>query len=428
MTLHFNKRALLASAGFALVSLISVGTASAQTEVRWMHIEANSAYLAVWEEMVERYNAENPDVNVTMSFLENEAFKARLPTLLQSDAAPHLFYSWGGGVLRAQGETGQLMDLTDAMMENDGEWANSYTPASLGGLTFDDSIWAVPYQMGTVSFFYNRDIFEDVGINADDLTDWESFLGAVEQIKDAGYVPLAVGGGERWPVHFYWSYLAMRIGGQEVVDNAKTGAGEGFMHPAFVRAGEELARLGELDPFQPGYLAATWPQTLGYFGDGNAAMILSFQNTHPQQANNAADGVGLSQEQLGRFPFPSVEGGDGEVTDTLGGLNGWAVSAGAPPETLDFLKWFTNEENQRIMAQNQMILPVAIGAEDGVEDALLQESAVQLGASTWHQNYFDQDFGPSLGRVINDISVEIVSDNMSPEESVQMLADEFMLQ
>lgn len=428
MTLPFTRKAALCAASMTAASMLLAGTAMAQTDVRWMHIEANAAYLSVWEDLVAQYNAENDDVNVTMTFLENEAFKARLPTLLQSDAAPHLFYSWGGGVLRAQGETGQLMDLTEAMTANGGEWANSYTPASLDGLTFDDQILAVPYQMGTVTFFYNREIFDDVGLDSDNIETWDDFLDAVQQIKDAGHTPIAVGGGERWPVHFYWSYLAMRIGGQEVVDNAKVGAGEGFLHPAFVRAGEELQRLGELDPFQPGYLAATWPQTLGYFGDGNAAMILSFQNTQPQQANNAADGVGLSHDQLGRFPFPSVEGGDGLITDTLGGLNGWAVSRNAPPETLDFLKWFTNADNQRLMAQREMILPVAVGAEDGVQDSLMLQSAVQLGESTWHQNYFDQDFGPALGRVINDISVEIASGNMEPEQAAQMLQDEFYLQ
>ncbi|WP_127145856.1 ABC transporter substrate-binding protein [Pelagibacterium montanilacus] len=422
------RTALLSGASAIIASLAATGAAQAQTEVRWMHIETDPGYLEVWEDMVEEYNAANPDVNVTMQFLENEAFKARLPTLLQSDAAPHLFYSWGGGVLRAQAETGVLMNLTEEMMANDGEWSDSYIPASLNGVSFDDEIWAVPYRMGTVSFFYNKEIFEDVGINADELTDWESFLGAVEDIKEAGYVPIAGGGGDRWPIHFYWSYLAMRIGGQEVVDNAKTGEGEGFMHDAFVEAGQELARLGALEPFQPGYLAATWPQTLGLFGDGGAAMILGFENTEQNQRNNAADGEGLASDNLGRFPFPEVEGGVGQVTDTLGGLNGWAVTHNAPPETLDFLRHFTSVERQREMAQAEMIIPVAVGAEDGVEDPLLQESARQLSESTWHQNYFDQDFGPALGRVINDVSVEIVSGNMEPDQAVQMLADEAMLQ
>lgn len=411
-------------------TLLSANVTVAQTEVRWMHIEQNPAFVSVWEEIAATYNAENPDVKVVMSFLENEAFKSRLPTLLQSDAAPHFFYSWAGGVMRAQAETGALMNLTDVMAaeRNGAPWANSFIPASVAGVTFDDQVWGVPLKMGTISFWYNKQIFEQAGVDASTLTDWNAFLGAVETLKTAGFIPLAVGGGDRWPVHFYWSYLAMRIGGQEVVDNAKTGAGEGFAHPAFIRAGEELAKLGALEPFQPGYLGATWPQTLGAFGDGRTAMILSFESTVGTQKNNAADGVGLAPDNIGRFPFPMVEGGAGQITDTLGAMNAWAVNANAPPEALDFLAYLSNTENQSKMAAAQMLIPVAVGADAAVTDPHLRGAADQLAASTWHQNYFDQDFGPSLGRVINDVSVELVSGNMTPEDSVQLLADEFALQ
>lgn len=427
--MNFRGSTILGAA-LATTGILGATMATAQTEVRWLHIEQNPAYLSVWEEIAESFNAQNPDVNVTMQFLENEAFKARLPTLLQSNSAPHMFYSWGGGVLRAQAENGVLMNLNEAIAEErDGQpWGESFNAAAVDGLTFDDNLWAVPFRMGTVSFFYNRELFDQAGVNADDLTDWDALLDAVETLKEAGITPIAVGGGERWPVHFYWSYLAMRIGGQEVVDNAKVGEGEGFGHEAFIRAGEELTRLGELDPFQPGYLGATWPQTLGLFGDGGAAMILSFENTVGTQRNNAADGVGLDPDNIGRFPFLMVDGGDSQITDTLGGLNGWAVSVNAPPETLDFLAYFTNLENQQKMAAAEMLIPVTTGAEEAVVGEHLRGAADQLAASTWHQNYFDQDFGPALGRVINDISVELVTGNMSPGEAVSMLQNEFALQ
>ena len=62
----------------------------------------------------------------------------------------------------------------------------------------------------------------------------------------------------------------MRNGGQEVFERAKNNEGEGFLDPAIIKAGEQLAELGKLEPFQNGYLGATWPQTLGTFADGKA--------------------------------------------------------------------------------------------------------------------------------------------------------------
>ncbi|MDK4739543.1 extracellular solute-binding protein [Rhizobium sp. CNPSo 3464] len=413
------------AAATGLVMLAGATSAAADTVVKWLHLELDPNYIAVWRKIADQYEAQHPGVKIEMQFLANEAFKAKLPTLLQSKDAPDFFFSWGGGVLKQQQATGTLMDLTAAMNAKDGAWVKSYNPAAVKGLTFDNKISAVPYKLGTVSFFYNKALFAKAGVDANAIKSWDDYLAAVKKIKAAGIVPIAGGGGEKWPIHFYWSYLVMRDGGQKVFSAAKSGEGNGFTDPAIIKAGEQLAELGKLEPFQPGYLGTTWPQALGVFGDGKAAMILGFENTAANQRTNAGDGKGLADDNIGRFAFPAVTGGAGLPTDTLGGLNGWAVTKKAPPETLDFLAYLTNAENERTMAQAGMIIPVAVGAEDGVKSPLMHASADQLAHSTWHQNFFDQDLGPSVGRVVNDISVGIVSGQIAPKDGAQQVQDAF---
>ena len=52
-------------------------------------------------------------VKVEFKYLENEAFKAKLPTMLQSErSVPTSFYSWAGGVMQAQDKAGFLKDIT----------------------------------------------------------------------------------------------------------------------------------------------------------------------------------------------------------------------------------------------------------------------------------------------------------------------------
>lgn len=427
---HLKRRApagatrLLALATATAVALTaSMSAASAQTVVKWLHLETVPENLKLWEDIAADYEAQHPDVDIQLQFLENEAFKAKLPTLLQSDAAPDFFYSWGGGVLRQQAETGALMDLSEAINAEDGAWAKSYKPAALDGLTYDGKTWAVPYRMGTIAFFYNKALFEKAGLQADTIKTWEDFLGAVKTLKDAGITPIAGGGGDKWPLHFYWSYLVMRNGGQEVFDRAKNNEGDGFLDPAIIKAGEQLAELGKLEPFQDGYLGATWPQTLGTFADGRAAILLGFEHTEANQRKNAGDGKGLEAANIGRFPFPIVEGGVGKVTDTLGGLNGWAVTKNASPAAIDFLRFFTSPEQERRMAAAGVIIPAAAEAEDALKDDLMRQAADQLAASTWHQNFFDQDLGPSVGRVVNDVAVEILAGQLSSEEGAQMIQD-----
>ncbi len=411
----------------SIALMLGAASASAATVVKWMHVELDPKSVAVWEEIAKEYEAKHPDVDIQLQFLENEAFKAKLPTLLQSNDVPDFFYSWGGGVLEEQSKTGALKDLTEVFDADGGKLRQAYNASAIDGLSFDGKVWAVPYRVSLVSFFYNKELFAKAGVKAEDIKTWADFSATVKKIKDAGIVPIAGGGGEKWPIHFYWSYLVMRNGGQAVFDAARKGEGEGFMDPAIIKAGKQLAEFGKLEPFQPGYLGSTWPQALGVFGDGKAAIILGFDNTEANQRKNAGDGKGLAPENIGRFAFPVVEGGAGKATDTLGGLNGWAVTKNASKEAIDFATFLTSKESEEKMATAGMILPVATGAAGAVKNPLLADSAKQLAASTWHQNFFDQTLGAAVGRVVNDISVEIVSGQMTAEEGAQQIQDAFEL-
>ncbi|HWU17050.1 MAG TPA: extracellular solute-binding protein [Devosia sp.] len=405
-----------------------VTAAYAQSTIKWLHLEANADRLKTWQNIAAAYEAEHPDVKIEFQFLENEAFKAKLPTLLQSNDAPSMFYTWGGGVLKAQTETGALRDVTAAMDADGGAWRATFSQAAVDGLSIDGKVWAAPYQWGQVSFFYNKALFEQAGVDATTIKTWDDFLAAVETIKAAGIVPIAGGGGEKWPIHFYWSYLAMRELGKDGFEAAKNG--DGFTGEGFVRASQKLIDLGALSPFQEGYLGATWPDAQAVFADGRAAMILGFQNTATvqNQSNAATDGKGLTTEQIGRFLFPLIDGAPGVATDEFGGLNGWVVTANAPPETEDFLKYLLNQDNALTMAKENGILSTTLGAEAGVVDPYMKEIVTEMAKATWHQNFLDQDLGPNVGRVVNDMSVELVSGQISPEDALQQIEDAFSLE
>jgi raffinose/stachyose/melibiose transport system substrate-binding protein len=330
-------------------------------------------------------------------------------------------------VLKAQSETGAIRDLTAAIDADGGAWRNAVSPAAIDGLSIDGKVWAAPVQSGLVSFFYNKAMFDEAGVDATSIQTWDDFLAAVQKLKDAGLTPIAGGGGDKWPIHFYWSYLAMRELGKDGFEAAK--AGEGFQGEGFVKASQHLADLGALEPFQDGYLGATWPDTQAVFADGRAAMVLGFENmaTASNQANSATDGKGLAQDQIGRFPFPLVDGGAGVITDDLGGLNGWVVTKDAPAETEDFIHYMTIE-SAPLLAERNNVLPTAVGSDANVKDPSLADSAAQMAKATWHQNYLDQDLGPNVGRVVNDMSVELVSGGVTPEDALQQIQDAFSME
>ena len=413
--MKFRQLAFLA----ACVGALSA-PAYAETHITVLHVSDNAAQKAIWDQIANDYNAEHKGVKVEFKYLENEAFKAKLPTMLQADELrPDLFYSWGGGVMQAQDKAGFLKDITKDVAS----WESELTPTAVNAFKDDGKVVGVPFEVGEVAFYYNKKLFDKAGVKAEDIKTWDDFLGAVKKLKAAGITPIVVGGGEKWPMHFYYAYLVMRIGGEHALADAKAGKDGGFKNPTFVEAGKRLRELAALEPFQPGWLSTKHAESSGIFGDGKAAMDLMGQWLLSMQGPNSTSGKGLAEEDIGILSFPVLPGGKGKATDTLGGINGWLVSKSAPPEAVDFLKFFSQEKYAKEAAAKAAYIPVFKGSEAWFTDPLFKRLAGDLAKTTYHQNYFDQDLGPSVGRVINDVSVSVAAGQMTPEAAAAAIQD-----
>jgi raffinose/stachyose/melibiose transport system substrate-binding protein len=414
-----NVLVRFAIAGLGL--LFGWSAAFAQTTLKWMHLEVNPAQVKIWEEVARDFEAKNAGVKVEMQFLENEAYKAKLPTLLQSKDRPHIIYSWAGGVLKTQVEAGVLEDITAAVADHKGNLA----PGAVSAFTIDGKIYGLPHSVSQVGFMYNKDLMAKAGVDPSKIATWSDLLGAVKTIKAAGITPIVVGGGDKWPLHFYWTHLAVRLGGKPGFDAALRGENGGFEGEAFQKSGELMKELVDLQPFQNGFLGFKNPQAVGYFGDGKAAMILAISSFYATQRALAADKQGLSDEKLGWFNFPAVPGGKGEPSDTLGGITGWLVTKGAPKEAAAFIKHFISADVQKRLAGSNFLIPTFKGAETGLGSQFMRNVAQNIAASKYHQNFYDQALGPSVGRVVNDATAEIAGGTMTPQAAAKAIQSAF---
>ena len=170
---------------------------------------------------------------------------------------------------------------------------------------------------------YNKELFAKAGVDGAKIKTWDDLLAAVKTLKAAGVTPIVVGGADKWPLHFYWTHLAVRLGGKAGFEAALKGQNGGFEGEVFQKSGELFKQLVDLQPFQNGFLGFKNPQAVGYFGDGKAAMILAISSSYATQRALSADKQGLTDEKIGWFDFPMPPGAKGEPTDTLGGVNGW---------------------------------------------------------------------------------------------------------
>jgi len=405
--------------GILLVSgVFTTLAAGAPVIITWWHIQVETEHRALWQDLADQYMAKNPNVKIEITVIENENFKAKLTTVMQSGEVPDLFQSWGGGTMNDQAEAGLLKDIT-AYLDKDG-WRETFSEGALGVYAYKGKNYGVPRDMGMVGFWYNKDLFAQTGIDNPPAT-WTELLDDIKKLKAAGITPIAVGEGDKWPGAFWWEYLAVRIGGEDAFVAAASREGS-FTDSAFVEAGKKLLELVDADPFQLGFLGATWADEATLMGNGEAAMDLMGQWAPGSFRENSIDSQGLG-DKTGWFKFPMVEGGAGHPNDALGGGNGFVVGKNAPEETVDFLKFLSSVESQIAQAEIGLSVPVVKGAEAGLTDPTLK--LVQQGAADagYFQLYYDQYLPPATGSVVNDAVQGIFAGTLTPEEAAQMVED-----
>jgi raffinose/stachyose/melibiose transport system substrate-binding protein len=386
--------------------------------IEWWHIANNDPLKTVWKKAADQYMAAHKNVTIKITVLENEAFKAKLTTNMQAGKVPDLFHSWGGGTLNEQVQAGLVKDISKDVAP----WIGNLNQAAVDLYKVDGKQYGVPYDLGMVGVWYNKDLFEKAGIEQPPAT-WTEFLEAVRKLKSAGITPIAVGEKDKWPGMFWWANLSLRIAGKDAM--AKAGEDGSFDTPGFVKAGQELKRLIDMQPFQKGFLASPWDgagSEASAMANERAAMDLMGHWAPTVFAANTKDKKGLG-DKLGWFPFPMVEGGAGQEGEQFGGGNGYAVGKDAPPQAVDFLKFLTSVEQATTAGASGAVLPVTKGSEKSITDPQLQTVIDTRGKASFVQLYLDQAYAPAVGAAVNDTVQQLFAGKASPEEVSKKIAD-----
>ena len=396
-------------------SVAEPSTAAAPVTIEWWHITTGEPGKSTFQSIADAYTAAHPNVKINITVLENEAFKTKLATSIQSGQVPDLFQSWGGGIMAAQVDAGALKDVTSDIAS----WKDTINPGALSIYAYKGVQYGVPWDMGMIGVWYNKKLFAQAGISAPPAT-WDEYLADVGKLKTAGIVPLAIAGKDEWPSMHIWTYLTLRIGGGDnLAQMVQTG---NWSTDACTKAGAQVLALNALNPYQPGFKAADYNAEAAAVGNGKAAMEVMGQWAPSTQIDQSANKKGIGSD-LGWFPFPTVAGGSGAATDGVGGGNGIVVGKDAPPEAIDFLKFFNSPENATTLNAANIALSTVVGTESAIKDPNLQAVLAGRGAATFMQLYLDQATSPAMGTAINDATIALFEGASDPAKVCKAITD-----
>ncbi len=393
---------------------VEASAAAEPVTIDWWHIATGDPGKADFQAIADAYTAAHPNVKINITVLENEAFKTKLAAT-PPDGYPDLFQSWGGGTMASQADAGLLQDITPLIAD----WKDTVNPGAMSIYNYKGAQYGIPWDMGMIGFWYNKELFTKAGITAPPTT-WDEYLDAVKKLSAAGITPLAIAGKDKWPSMHLWSYLLLRNGGGDALSQMiQTGD---WNTDACKKAGADVLALNALKPYQKGYASAVYNDEAAAVGNGKAAMELMGQWAPSVQKDQSANKQGLG-DKLGWFAFPTVAGGAGAPTDGIGGGNGIAVSKSAPPEAVDFLKFFMSKDNQDKLNSDNVGLSTTVGTESTITDPNLQAVLAGRGAATFMQLYLDQATSGGLAAAFNDATVALFLGKSTPEEACQALTD-----
>ena len=405
---------------FAILATLTV-SASAQTVIKVLHIQSIQGIRDIWRSAADEYEKSHPGVKVQFDYLENEAFKAKLPTLLQTKDKPSVFHSWGGGVMKEQVQSGVCQDITSGIA---GEFKDSFYPAGVQNFIVDGKSYGLPNNVAPIVFWYNKELCQKAGVDPTKIKEWDDFLEAVKKCKAAGVTPIAAGGGDKWPLHFYPAMLMMRVLGkggleQVVSPDSKTGLAD----PGVLKAWKLYKDLCDLQPFQNGYQTAKFQDAGGFFHDGKAAFHLMGVWDLTEGRANSATKKGLSNDQIGWFFLPEVKDGKGKANDIFASVDGWLVTKEASKETVDFFKVWLGKETQTKLAAAGLFIPMVKGTAASIQDPFLHAIAQEAEKTDWIAIAMDQLLGPDTGRVFNDEAAAVAAGSATPDQAVKAIQD-----
>lgn len=370
---------------------------------------------AYWEDTVAAFEEANPGVTIKIQSIQNEDMDGKLQTALNSGDAPDIFMARGGGKLADVVEAGQAMDLTDALTQ---ETRDALGEASLAAFSVDGSVYGVPTAVLPGGLYYSKDLFAQAGITETPTT-VDELNAAVDKLKAAGIQPIALGAKDAWPAAHWYYFFALRECSQDTMTQAAKDMS--FDDECWTKAGEDLQEFAATEPFNEGYLTTTAQQ-----GAGSSAGLIANHQAAMELMGAWDPGViaNLTPEQepladLGWFPFPAVDGGAGDPTAMMGGVDGFSCYVDAPKECADFLNFIAEKDNQEGYAEAFVTLPASKDAQSVVTDPALQDVLASYNDAAYVSVWLDTLFGQNVGNALNTSVVEMLAGSGSPDKIVE---------
>ncbi len=281
-----------------LLASSAVATSSLAGDLVINFDNPNPAPKEGFENAVAAFQAEYPDVNVTVNINDSEAHKTAIRNFLSADA-PDITAWYPGNRMAPFVDAGQFEDISDLWASD--ENLSSKFEAIKPTMSRDGKQWGVPYTYYQWGVYYRADIFEEHGIEVP--SNWDELLGACDALKENGVTPFTIGTKFLWTAAGVFDYLNLRTNGYDV-HNALTAGEIKYTDDRIRETFENWKVMLDRCSFVDNHATMSWQDAVAPFANGEAAMYVMGNFSVA-----AYKDAGLTDDQIDYFQFPEITPG-----------------------------------------------------------------------------------------------------------------------
>lgn len=386
---------------------------------RWTVEPAKSAV----EEMIADFEKDNPDIKVEVQTATNDAYKEKIKTVIASDDAPDVYFTWAGEYLNKFVREGLALDLTDQLKAS-GTY-DKFVEGQLNAFAYKGRLYGVPIKVDLKVFYYNKKMFSELGIEPPKT--YTEFISILEKIKASGITPIYHGNVSPWAGAHYLTTLNQKMVPEDIraVDyEPSTGV---FTDPGYLRA---LEIYDELHKYMNDDVTAyDWGYTYAGFLNGDCALYYDQYITISDFVKDAPDFI----DNIGMFPFPAIEEGKGNQNLITGSPDGYAINAKTkhPEEAMRFIEYTLSDKVVEKFAKELHWVNAQKNVIDNIENVTdivpLIEGMKYIKESDGLVNWFDADVHAKIAQVYLENLQKLDNKETTPEQimkEVQAVAKE----
>ena len=364
----------------------------------------------VFDEIVEKFETENPDIDVELQLTPWSQYWTKLDAAMGSDSAADVF--WMNTYLPKYAEAGVLEPL-DEYIEKDKVNMDDYVSVVKDAYNYNDVQYCMPKGMDTVQVFYNKGIFEKYGVEEPQAGwTWEDMKNLAGQLK----AKIEEAGSDEYPILMeldpqpsFFNFIN-QSGGYVLSDDMKKA---GFDQEGTVKAYTDMVSLMD-EGLMPGseVLSDTKGTDLFLSQKGAILFMGSWKTAVIDEASFA--------EQVGTIAMPAKESGNQSV---IGGL-GYAVNSSSKDKDAAWklVKYLAGEESNKMQAEAKIDVPALISAQQYYKAEHVDVNVIFDVAETGFPFPTSSSVAEWLPTV-NEFSAKIFAKELTPEEGCKQMQE-----